>query len=146
KRAHIYRGLVAALDQLDDVIELIRNSPTVEEARSALIDLLHIDEDQANAILDMQLRRLAALERQKIIDELAALETEIADYKDILARPERQRQIVSDELAEIVEKYGDDRRTQIIPADGDLSIEDLIPDEQVVVTITRGGYADRKSV
>ena len=143
KRAHIYRGLVAALDQLDDVIELIRRSPTVEEARAGLIDLLHIDESQANAILDMQLRRLAALERQKIIDELAALEAEIADYKDILARPERQRQIVSDELAEIVEKYGDDRRTQIIPADGDLSIEDLIPDEQVVVTITRGGYAKR---
>src|SRR5699024_8188226 len=116
---------------------------TVEEARAGLIELLSIDESQANAILDMQLRRLAALERQKIIDELAALEAEIADYKDILARPERQRQIVSDELREIVEKYGDDRRTEIVPADGDLSMEDLIPDEEVVVTITRGGYAKR---
>src|SRR5699024_11904699 len=107
KRAHIYRGLVAALDQLDDVIELIRRSPTVEEARAGLIDLLHIDESQANAILDMQLRRLAALERQKIIDELEALEHEIADYKDVLARPERQRQLVSDERAELVGTDGD---------------------------------------
>jgi len=91
----------------------------------------------------MQLRRLAALERQKILDKLAELEREIADYKDILAKPERQRQIVSDELAAIVDKFGSDRRSQIIPADGDLSDEDLIPDEEVVVTITRGGYAKR---
>ncbi|MGJ9413970.1 DNA gyrase subunit A [Aeromicrobium sp. CF4.19] len=143
EKAHIYRGLAKALDALDEVIALIRRSPTVEEARSGLISLLSIDELQANAILEMQLRRLAALERQKIMDELDKLETEIADYRDILARPERQRQIVSDELAEIVDKYADDRRTQIIPADGDLSMEDLIPDEEVVVTITRGGYAKR---
>jgi DNA gyrase subunit A len=142
-RAHIYRGLAKALDALDDVIALIRRSPTVDEARQGLISLLDIDELQANAILEMQLRRLAALERQKIMDELAKLELEIADYRDILAKPERQRQIVSDELAEIVEKYGDDRRSPIVPADGDLSMEDLIPDEEVVVTITKGGYAKR---
>jgi DNA gyrase subunit A len=142
-RAHIFRGLVKALDMLDEVIALIRNSPAVDDARQGLIELLDIDELQANAILDMQLRRLAALERQKIIDELAKIELEIADYQDILARPERQRSIVSEELAEIVEKYGDDRRTQIIAADGDLSMEDLIPDEELVVSITRGGYAKR---
>ncbi|WP_235499984.1 DNA gyrase subunit A [Aeromicrobium sp. Leaf289] len=142
-RAHILRGLVKALDALDDVIALIRRSPTVEEARDGLIGLLDIDELQARAILEMQLRRLAALERQKIIDDLAALEREIADYKDILAKPERQRTIVSEELAEIADKYGDDRRSPIVAADGDLSMEDLIPDEDVVVTITRGGYAKR---
>ncbi len=141
--AHIYRGLGKALDALDEVIALIRRSPTVDEARSGLIKLLTIDELQANAILEMQLRRLAALERQKILDKLEELEIEIADYKDILARPERQRQIVSDELAAIVDKFGTDRRSQIIPADGDLSDEDLIPDEEVVVTITKGGYAKR---
>ena len=142
-KAHIYRGLVKALDALDDVIALIRRSPTVDEARTGLIELLDIDELQANAILEMQLRRLAALERQKIIDRLAELELEIADYRDILAKPERQRSIVSTELAEIAEKYGDDRRSPIVPADGDLSMEDLIPDEEVVVTITKGGYAKR---
>ena len=141
--AHIYRGLVKALDALDEVIALIRRSPSTEEARDGLIQLLEIDEVQANAILDMQLRRLAALERQRIIDRLAAIETVIADLMDILARPERQRSIVSEELAEIVAKYGDERRTEIIAADGDLSNEDLIPDSDVVVTITRGGYAKR---
>jgi DNA gyrase subunit A len=115
----------------------------VAEAREGLIELLDIDEIQATAILDMQLRQLAALQRQKIIDDLAEIEARIADLKDILERPERQRQIVSDELTEIVEKYGDDRRTQIIAADGDLSMEDLIPDEELVVSITRGGYAKR---
>ncbi len=143
RRAHIWRGLVKALDMLDEVIALIRRSPEVDDARQGLIELLDIDEDQATAILDMQLRRLAALERQKIIDQLAAIELEIADLQDILAREERQRQIISEELAAIVEKYGNDRRTQIIAADGDLSMEDLIPDEELVVTITRGGYAKR---
>ena len=141
--AHIYRGLVKALDALDEVIALIRRSPSTDEARDGLIQLLDIDEVQANAILDMQLRRLAALERQRIIDRLAAIETVIADLMDILARPERQRSIVSDELGEIVAKYGDERRTEIIAADGDLSNEDFIPDSDVVVTITRGGYAKR---
>ncbi len=141
ERAHILRGLVKALDMLDEVIALIRRSPEVDDARRGLIELLEIDELQANAILDMQLRRLAALERQKIIDDLAAIEREIADLKDILANVTRQRQIVIDELAAIVDKYGDDRRTQIIAAAGDLSMEDLIPDEDLVVSITRGGYA-----
>jgi DNA gyrase subunit A len=144
-RAHIYRGLVIALDTLDEVIALIRRSPGTDDAREGLKTLLGIDDLQANAILDMQLRRLAALERQRIIDQLAEYERIIADLTDILARPERQRKIISDELAEIVEKYGDERRTEIIAADGDLSNEDLIPDSDVVVTITRGGYAKRTS-
>ncbi|MGH1564382.1 DNA gyrase subunit A [Mumia sp. DW29H23] len=143
ERAHVLRGLVKALDMLDEVIALIRASQTTEDASDGLIRLLEIDEIQARAILDMQLRRLAALERQKIIDELAEIEAEIADFKDILANVTRQRSIVAEELTAIVEKYGDERRTRIIPADGDLSIEDLIPDEDVVVTITRGGYVKR---
>jgi len=143
EQAHVYRGLVKALDALDEVIALIRRSPDVEEARTGLMALLEIDEVQAQAILDMQLRRLAALERQKIMDHLAKLEAEIADLEDILASEPRQRQIVSDELTTIVDKFGNERRSQIIPADGDLSMEDLIPDEELVVTITRGGYAKR---
>ncbi len=143
ERAHILRGLVKALDALDEVIALIRASATVDIARAGLIDLLDIDEIQAQAILDMQLRRLAALERQRIVDDLAKIEAEIADLEDILARPERQRAIVRDELAEIVEKHGDDRRTRIVPADGEVSDEDLIAREEVVVTITETGYAKR---
>jgi DNA gyrase subunit A len=146
ERAHILRGLVKALDALDEVIALIRRSSTVEDARQGLIQLLDIDEVQSQAILDMQLRRLAALERQKIIDELARIEIEIADLKDILAKPERQRAIVSEELREIVAKFGDERRTQIIPFDGEVSMEDLIAREDVVVTITRTGYAKRTKV
>jgi DNA gyrase subunit A len=143
ERAHILRGLVKALDALDEVIALIRASATVDVARAGLIDLLAVDDIQAQAILDMQLRRLAALERQKIVDELAEIELEIADYEDILARPERQRAIVRDELAEIVETHGDDRRTRIVGYDGDVTDEDLIAVEDVVVTITRTGYAKR---
>jgi DNA gyrase subunit A len=143
ERAHILRGLVKALDALDEVIALIRRSPTVEDAKAGLISLLDIDDVQATAILDMQLRRLAALERQKIIDELAKIEVEIADLQDILAKPERQRQIISSELAEVVSRWGDDRRTRIVPFEGEVSIEDLIAREGVVVTITRTGYAKR---
>ncbi|WP_459548692.1 DNA gyrase subunit A [Nocardia sp. X0981] len=143
ERAHILRGLVKALDMLDEVISLIRRSANTDTARTGLMDLLDIDEIQATAILDMQLRRLSALERQKIVDELAKLEAEIADLKDILEKPERQRAIVKDELAEIVERYGDDRRTQIVSADGDVADEDLIAREDVVVTITETGYAKR---
>ena len=143
ERAHILRGYVKALDALDEVIALIRASQTVEIARDGLIGLLDVDEIQAQAILDMQLRRLAALERQKIIDELAEIELEIADLQDILARPERQRAIVRDELTEIVEKHGDERRTQIVADDGDVTNEDLIAVEDVVVTITQTGYAKR---
>jgi DNA gyrase subunit A len=143
ERAHILRGLVKALDALDEVIALIRASETVDVAKAGLIDLLDIDEIQAQAILDMQLRRLAALERQRIVDDLAKIEAEIADLEDILAKPERQRAIVRDELKEIVDKHGDDRRSRIVAADGEVSDEDLIAREDVVVTITETGYAKR---
>lgn len=143
ERAHILRGLVKALDALDEVIALIRASETVDIARQGLIELLDVDEIQAQAILDMQLRRLAALERQRIIDDLAKIEAEIADLEDILAKPKRQRGIVRDELKEIVDKHGDDRRTRIVAADGEVSDEDLIVREDVVVTITETGYAKR---
>lgn len=143
ERAHILRGLLKALDALDEVIALIRRSSTVEVAQDGLIDLLEIDELQAQAILTMQLRRLAALERQKIIDEYDELALRIADFRDIIASPQRQREIVSTELTEIVEKYGDERRTRIVPWDGEMRMEDLIPEEDVVVTITRSGYAKR---
>ena len=143
ERAHILRGYLKALDALDDVIALIRASATVEDARSGLMELLDIDELQATAILDMQLRRLAAMERQKIIDEYDDLMTKIADYNDILTNEPRQRLIVSGELTEIVSKYGDERRTEILPWDGEVTDEDLIAEEDVVVTITSGGYAKR---
>ena len=146
KAAHIYRGLVKALDALDEVIALIRRSPNSEAANLGLQELLDIDEVQAQAILDMQLRRLAALERQKIIDRLAELERTIADLLNILANEARQREIVSTELQEIVDKFGDERRTQIISADGDMSDEDLIPDEDCVITLTRGGYIKRTRI
>ena len=144
ERMHILRGYLAALDALDEVIALIRRSPTVEDARDGLMKLLSIDELQARAILELQLRRLAALERQKIIDEATELETQIADFNAILASEERQRQIVTDELTEIVERYGDDRRTRILPGfDGDMNVEDLIAEEEMVITVTRGGYIKR---
>ncbi len=141
ERAHILRGLAKALDQLDAVIALIRNSPSANDARTGLIDLLEIDEIQATAILDMQLRRLAALESQRLLDELATIETTIAELNAILASESRQREIISEELAAIVEKFGDERRTRIVAAEGDMRDEDLIAEEEVVVTITRGGYA-----
>jgi DNA gyrase subunit A len=143
ERAHILRGYLKALDALDEVIALIRRSATVEDARIGLMELLDIDEVQATAILDMQLRRLAALERQKIIDEHTELERLIADYQDILGSPGRQRTIVRDELAEIVRVHGDVRRSQFMPADDLGSEEDLIPVREVVVSITEGGYAKR---
>jgi len=146
EEAHILRGLLKALDALDEVITLIRSSATVEVARDRLIELLGIDELQAQAILNMQLRRLAALERQKLINRHDELQAMIDEFTAILASPQRQRTIVSEELAEIVAKYGDDRRTKIVPFDGDMSMEDLIPEEDVVVTITRGGYAKRTKV
>ena len=143
ERAHILSGYLKALDALDAVIALIRASATVEDARVGLIDLLEINEIQATAILDMQLRRLAALERQKIIDEYNELMVKVADYNDILASDQRQRTIVSDELTEISNKFGDERRTEIVAWDGDVTDEDLIAVEDVVVTITSGGYAKR---
>ncbi|HPB73073.1 MAG TPA: DNA gyrase subunit A, partial [Phycicoccus sp.] len=146
REIHILRGLLKALDQLDEVIALIRRSRTVEQARDGLMAMLDIDEDQARAILDMQLRRLAALEREKIIRDHDELQAQIEDYQDILATPSRQRGIVADELGDIVKRFGDERRTAMVPFDGDMSVEDLIPQEDVVVTITRGGYAKRTRV
>ncbi|WP_267594513.1 DNA gyrase subunit A [Carbonactinospora thermoautotrophica] len=146
ERAHILRGLLKAIDRIDEVIALIRSSDTADAARTGLMRLLEIDEVQATAILDMQLRRLAALERQKIIDEYDQLMATIAELNVILASPVRQRQIISEELEQIVAKYGDERRTRLVPYDGDMSIEDLIAEEDVVVTITRGGYAKRTKI
>jgi DNA gyrase subunit A len=144
KRAHILRGYLKALDALDAVIALIRASANSDEAREGLMKLLEVDELQANAILDMQLRRLAALERQKINDEYDTLMADIIQLNKILEDPKKQRSIIKEELKEIADKYGDDRKTQIIPGgDTDLSVEDLIPNQEVVVTITRGGYAKR---
>ena len=144
EEAHILRGLLKALDALDEVIALIRRSPTADEARSALMDFLDIDEAQAQAILNMQLRRLAALERQKIQDRHDELQRLISEYNTIIASEDRQREIISEELGEIVNRYGDDRRTEILRGfNGDMSMEDLIPEEEVVVTITRGGYIKR---
>ncbi len=143
RRAHILRGYLKALDALDAVIALIRASKTPEEARTGLMKLLDVDELQANAILDMQLRRIAALERQKINDEYNELMSDIVELNTILASPEKQRQIIKSELQEVVAKYGDERRTQIVASEGDFSAEDLIPDQSVVVTITHGGYSKR---
>ncbi|MEG0211918.1 MAG: DNA gyrase subunit A [Glutamicibacter sp.] len=147
EEAHILRGLLKALDALDEVIALIRRSATTEAARDGLMELLDIDEAQSRAILDMQLRRLAALERQKIQDRHAELERMIAEFQAIIADPARQRQIVSEELQEIVDKHGDERRTKVLMGyDGDMSVEDLIPEEEMVVTITRGGYVKRTRI
>jgi len=144
ERAHILRGYLKALDALDAVIALIRKSSTVDDARDGLMKLLKIDELQARAILNMQLRQLAALERQKIIDEAAELEAQIVEYKAIIADPARQRTIISEELAEVVERHGDDRRTEIVfTGDGTMNMEDLIPEEEMVISLTRGGYIKR---
>ncbi|MER6578620.1 DNA gyrase subunit A [Nonomuraea sp. NPDC001023] len=143
ERAHILRGLLRALERLDDVIALIRASESASHAQQGLMGLLEIDEVQAQAILDMQLRKLAALERQAIQDEYDALMAQIAEYNSILASEARQREIIGDELTEVVNRYGDERKTEIIAYDGDMSIEDLIAEEEIVVTITRGGYAKR---
>jgi DNA gyrase subunit A len=146
ERAHILRAYLKALDALDEVIALIRASETVEDARTGLMALLEIDELQANAILEMQLRRLAALERQKIIDEYEQKMAEIADLEAILASEDRQRTIIGQELGEIVDKFGDERRSRLVAYEGEVSLEDLIAEEDVVVTITRGGYAKRTKV
>ena len=143
KRAHILKGYLKALDALDAVIALIRASKTPEEARTGLMKLLDVDEIQANAILDMQLRRIAALERQKINDEYEGLMADIIELNAILASESKQREIIKTELAELIAKYGDERRSQLVASEGDFSAEDLIPDNDVVVTITRGGYSKR---
>ncbi len=143
ERLHVLEGLLVALDHLDEVITLIRNSESADAARGELMSRYELSEIQATAILDMQLRRLAALERQRITDEAATLRTEIADLEDLLASPQRQRTVIGEELGEIAQRYGDERRTRIIPYEGDMSAEDLIAREDVVVTVTRGGYAKR---
>ena len=144
ERAHILRGYLKALDALDEVIALIRKSATVDDARDGLIKLLKIDELQARAILNMQLRQLAALERQKIIDEAAELEAQIKEFKLIIADEKLQRAIIWDELDEITNKFGDERRTEILMGfDGDVTVEDLIPEQEMVVTLTAGGYIKR---
>ena len=143
ERDHILQGYLKALDMIDEVIALIRASESAETARTGLMDLLDVDEVQADAILAMQLRRLSALERQKILDEHNELMRKIADYNDILAKPERQRKIVGDELDEIVAKYGDERRTKILPYSGEMNVEDLIAEENVVVTVTHSGFIKR---
>jgi DNA gyrase subunit A len=143
ERLHVLEGLLIALDHLDEVITLIRNSESADAARGELMSRYELSEIQATAILDMQLRRLAALERQRIIDEAAELRTDIADLEDLLASPQRQRQVISEELGEIVRRFGDERKTRLIPYEGDMSAEDLIAREDVVVTVTRGGYAKR---
>jgi DNA gyrase subunit A len=143
ERLHVLEGLLIALDHLDEVITLIRNAESADVARGQLMSRFELSEIQATAILDMQLRRLAALERQKIIDEAAELRARIAELEAILASPARQRQIIGEELAEVVEKFGDERRTRLVPFEGDMSVEDLIAQEDVVVTVTRGGYAKR---
>ncbi len=143
RRAHILRGYLKALDALDAVIALIRASTTPEEARTGLMKLLDVDEIQANAILDMQLRRIAALERQKINDEYDGLMADIIELTAILASSAKQREIIRIELSDLVAKYGDERRTQIVASEGDFSAEDLIPDQEAVVTITHSGYSKR---
>ena len=143
ERDHILQGLLKALDAIEEVIKLIRSSQGRDDARPKLMEFLDIDQVQADAILSMQLVRLANLETQKIIDEHEELQRKIADYADILARPERQRQIIGDELDEIVSKYGDDRRTKILPFSGEMNVEDLIAEENVVVTLTHSGFIKR---
>ena len=145
KRAHILKGYLKALDALDAVIALIRASKTPEEARTGLMKLLDVDEIQANAILDMQLRRIAALERQKINDEYEGLMADIIELNQILVSEAKQRKIIKTELSDLIEKYGDERRSQLVASEGDFSAEDLIPDNDAVVTITRGGYSKRTS-
>ena len=143
ERDHILRGLLKALDAIEEVIKLIRSSQGREDARPKLMEFLDIDQVQADAILSMQLVRLANMEAQKIVDEHNELMRKIADYNDILAKPERQRRIVGDELDEIVAKYGDERRTKILPYSGEMNVEDLIPEENVVVTVTHSGFIKR---
>ncbi len=143
ERAHVLSGLIVALDNLDAVIELIRSSASADAALGELRERFELSEIQARAILDMQLRRLAALERQRILAEFAELQQVIADLRDILSRPERVREIITSELVELRDRFGDARRTRILPGGGDLEMEDLIAEEDIVVTVTRAGYVKR---
>ena len=142
-RAHILEGLIIASDNIDEVIAIIRGSSNVEEARSSLMERFKLTEVQAKAIVEMRLRQLTGLEQDKLREEYEELKKTIEDLKDILDKKERRMQIIKDELVEVKEKYGDDRRSEINFAGGDLSIEDMIPDEQVVITISHAGYIKR---
>ncbi|WP_124980768.1 DNA gyrase subunit A [Nonlabens xiamenensis] len=146
ERAHILEGLIIASDNIDEVIALIRASQNGEEAREKLIERFELTEIQARAIVEMRLRQLTGLEQDKLRSEYEELVATIADLKDILAKKERRMDIIKEELAEVKEKFGDDRRSKIEYAGGDLSIEDMIPDEQVVITISHAGYIKRTSL
>ncbi len=140
RRAHIVEGLIIAVDNIDEVVALIRASADTEDARGRLMARFELSEVQANAILDMPLRRLTALEVNKLREELAALLELIAELKAILADPARRRAIIKAELSEIREKFADPRRSQIIPDEGEMSLEDLIADEELIVTVSASGY------
>ncbi|ADF52916.1 DNA gyrase subunit A [Zunongwangia profunda] len=145
-RAHILEGLIIASDNIDEVIALIRSSNNAEEARQKLIDRFELSELQARAIVEMRLRQLTGLEQDKLRAEYDEIIETIKDLKDILARKERRMQVIKDELLEVKEKYGDGRRSTIEYAGGDLSIEDMIPDERVIITISHAGYIKRTSL
>jgi DNA gyrase subunit A len=145
-RAHILEGLLTALDHIDEIIALIRNSPSADEAKLGLIERFELSDVQAQAILDMQLRRLAALERQRLQDEYDDLQALIAELRAILADPARIRQIIKDELSEVRARFSDERRSRIVPDDGSMTVEDLIPVSDVVLTLTRAGYVKRTPV
>src|SRR4030095_10296037 len=142
-RAHILEGLQKALDNIDAIIKLIRAAKTAAEAREGLIAQFEFTEIQAKAILEMQLQRLTSLERQKIEDELKGLREKIAELKEILASETKLRQVIVKELRDVQKKYGDERRTQIVDEEGDINIEDLIAEEDVVITVTHSGYLKR---
>ncbi len=146
ERAHILEGLLIALDNLDEVIRIIRESKTVDEAHIGLVERFGLSDAQTKAILEMRLQRLVGLERLKIKEEYDGLIKIIEDLKDILANEGRRRGIIKTELKEINEKYGDTRRTEITFADGEISIEDMIPDEDMVVTISHLGYVKRTNI
>ncbi len=146
ERAHILEGLLIALDHIDEVIALIRGSDTVEEAKDNLMQRFDLSEKQAKAILDMRLQKLTSLERHKIKEEHQELLEKIKHYKEILASETLQRNIVKEELDEVKEKFGDPRRTEIVPDEGEIRIEDIIPDSKVVITVTHQGYIKRTEI
>ena len=139
-RAHILRGLLVALDNIDEVVQIIRSSANVDEARAALMERFDLSEIQSNHILDMPLRRLTALETNKLRDELTALEETISYLEDLLAHESMRRELIAEEMGEIREKFGDRRRSRIVPDTGEMSLEDLIADEEIVVSVSSNGY------
>ena len=146
ERAHILEGLIIASDNIDEVIRLIRASDNADEARQKLIETFKLSELQAKAIVEMRLRQLTGLEQDKLRSEYDALVTTIADLKDILEKKDRRMAIIKEELLEVKQKYGDERRSVIEYAGGNFRIEDMIPDEKVVITISHAGYIKRTSL